>query len=335
MRGGMTRSSPPLRRRALAGMALCGIWPGLARATEASFPRRPLTLVVPFAPGGSTDALGRAVAERLGVALGQTVLVDNRPGAGTALAAEFVARAVPDGHTLLLASTSTMVINPLLNPRLRYDAEHSFSGVSMLAEAPMVMLVPGHAPARTLREWVDATRATPGRLNFGSAGHGSSLHLVAELFAAQTGLQLVHVPFSGSQAALNALVGGDIHLYFDLLPSARPMLDAGRVRALAVTHAHRLAALPQVPTMAEAGVAGCEASAQFALVAPSATPASVIERLHAETVRVLSEPALLARFASLAMPLSASKPAEVHSRFSRERQRWAQLIHSRGIRVDS
>lgn len=313
-----------------AATAIAGPLPGFAQA----FPTRHLTLVVPFAPGGSTDLLGRAVAERLGRDLGQAVVVENKPGAGTGLAAEQVARAAPDGHTLLVATTSTLVLNPLLMQNLRYDAERDFAGVSMLAVAPMVMVVSAASPLRSVKDFVESAKSQPGRLNYGSAGTGSSLHMAGELFKAMAGIDIVHVPYKGSQPALSALLGGEIQVFFDLIPTSKPLIAANRLRALAVTSRARAEALPDVPTLEEAGFAGYDASPRFALVAPRATPSAVVDRLNAAVARALGDPELRQRFGALAMELTASAPAEVNGFFARERERWGALIRARGIRLD-
>ncbi len=303
-------------------------------AQSQAFPSRPMTLVVPFAPGGSTDLLGRAVAERLGKDLGQPVIVENKPGAGTALAAEHVARAAPDGHTMLLATTSTLVLNPLLMTNLRYDAERDFASVSMLAAAPMVMVVNADSPAKSVKDFVELAKAQPGKLNFGSAGTGSSLHMAGELFKAMANIDVVHVPYKGSQAALAALLAGDIQVFFDLIPTSKPLVEAGRLRALAVTSQQRAHAMPDVPTLEEAGFAGYEASPRFALVVPRATPPAVIDRLHTEVSRALGDPALKQQFGAMAMELTASKPQEVSAFFAAERSRWGELIKAKGIRLE-
>jgi len=323
----------PFRPFAFLIAALCALVPGQAAQAQA-FPSRNLVLVVPFAPGGSTDLLGRAVAERLAKGLGKPVVVENKPGAGTAVAAEQVARAAPDGHTLLLATTSTLVLNPVLMANLRYDAERDFAGVSMLASAPMVMVVNASSPAASVQEFVALARREPGKLNFGSAGTGSSLHMAGELFKAMANVDIVHVPYKGSQPALAALLAGEVQTFFDLIPTSKPLVAAGRLRALAVTSARRAQAMPEVPTLAELGYPEYEASPRFALVVPGATPRAIVERLHAEAAGALADAELRQRFSALAMELGASAPDAVAAYFQAERARWGALVKAKGIRLD-
>lgn len=319
------------RRTALMGIA--SAWPCLSRAAP-TFPQRAITLLVPFAPGGSTDLLGRAIASALSASLGMPVVVENRPGGGTTVAAKRLVRAAPDGHTLLLASTSTMVIHPLLNPSPGFDVDHDFAGISMLALAPMVLVSRARSQFNSAMDLVKVAQLKPGQLNFASPGYGTSLHLAAELFAATAGLQLVHVPYRGSQQALQALLADEVQFYFDLIPSAKPLIDAGQLNALAVTHRQRASALPNVPTLFEQGWRDFDASARFALVAPAGTPVSTVELVNQAVAKALADASLKTRFANQGMELVASPPQAVLAQFAKDRTEWAPLVRDRQIRID-
>lgn len=321
-----------MQRRA-ALISLAGVWPLWGRATSA-FPQRSINLLVPFAAGGTTDLLGRTVAAALSATLGVPVVVENRPGGGTTVAAQRLARAPADGHTLLLASTSTMVIHPLLNPNPGFDVNQDFAGISMLALAPMVLVSRARSQFRSTMDLVKAARAKPGQLNFASPGYGTSLHLAAELFAANAGLQLVHVPYRGSQQALQALLADEVQFYFDLIPSAKPLIDAGQLNALAVTHSQRALALPNVPTLDEQGWRDFDASARFALVAPASTPPSTVEVLNQAVSKALADAPLKTRFANQGLELAASSSQAVLAQFAKDRAEWAPLVRDRHIRLD-
>lgn len=303
-------------------------------ATAQDFPSHAVTLVVPFAAGGSTDILGRSLADSLGRALGKPVLVENIAGAGTAVAAAKVAKAQPDGYTLLLASTSTLVFNPLLNPGIQYDPERDFAGVSLIASAPVVMVVNAASPAKNLEDFIKLARSSPGKLNFGSAGHGSSLHLAAELFLSMMGVDMVHIPYKGSPQALSALMSNEVQLYFDLIPTSKPLLDGGQLRALAVASEQRITVLPDIPTFKERGFGEFDVSPQFALVAPTGTPSAIVARVNVEVHRALGSSELRRRLESLGMELSPSSPDAVHGYFLNERKRWELLVKKRGIQLD-
>lgn len=305
-----------------------------ADPTPAPFPARRISLVVPFAPGGSTDLLGRLLAEGMSRQLGVPVVVDNRPGAGTAVAAEFVARSAPDGYTLLLGSSSTFVFNPLINPRLRYDPDLDFTGVTLLASAPMVLLIPAANRSESFSAWLQRLRAHPGQFNFGSPGRGSSLHLAFEEFMAAAGLRMTHIPYRGSQPALNALASGEIDAYVDLVPTAKAAVDGGLVRALGLFGSKRSAAMPAVPTIAELGGPKLEVSPLFALVAPSATPKAIVQKLYLVAHQVLDGSDVGDRLRLLSFEIERSQPEQVIPRFKADRLRWEQVIRERAIAVE-
>ncbi len=321
-----------LRSLTFTVMAAVCLLASIAQAQN--FPTKPLKLVVPYAPGGVTDQLARAVAERLGQALGQSVVVENKPGANTIIGAEAVARATPDGYTLFMGSSASLAVNALLYQKLPYDPKRDFAGVTLLAQTSLVMEVPSSVPANTVKEFVDLAKAKPGSMNFASVGNGNPLHLAGELFNSMAGVQIVHVPYNGSAPALTALLGGQVQLMYDAILTSQPHIKAGKLRALATTGAKRISILPDVPTIAESGYPGYEAGIWFALVVPNATPAAIVQRLNAEATKILRQPEMKARFDGLALELIPSTPEEVLQFADREQARWARLIREKNIRLE-
>ena len=326
--------TPCLHRLARLALGLVCLAGTASAALAQAFPSRPLKLVVPYAAGGSTDQLARAIAEPLGRALGQPVVVENKPGGNTIIGADAVAKAAPDGHTLFMGSSASLAVNPLLYSRLPYNPRTDFAGVSMLAASPLVMVVPAELPATTLKGFVDLAKAKPGALNFASVGNGNPLHLAGELFKVATGIEMTHVPYNGSAPALTALLGNQVQVMFDVVLTSNPHIQSGKLRALALTGTKRLALLPGVPTVAESGYPGYEAGIWFAMVVPKATPDAVVARLNAEVVKVLRLPEMKARFDNLALELIPSTPDAVASYALREQARWARLIREKGIRLE-
>lgn len=302
--------------------------------SHAAYPNRRITLVVPFAPGGTTDLLGRLLADQLAREMNVPVSVENRPGAGTAVAAEQMARTAPDGYTLLLGSSSTFVFNPLVTPGLRYDPDRDFTGITMLASAPMVLLVPGTARPLAWPAWLQRALDRPGQLNFGSPGRGSSLHLAFESLVAATGIRMAHIPYRGSQPALNALTSGEIDAYVDLVPTAKAAVDSGLVRALAVLGPQRSSAMPGVPTLVEQGGPSMDVAPWFALVGPAGLPSVIVQRLNAAVHKALGQDETRQRLALLSFELQFSAAASVMPRFREDRLRWEKLIQQRGISVE-
>jgi tripartite-type tricarboxylate transporter receptor subunit TctC len=280
-----------MRRRvavALLAAGALGLVP-LAHA-QSGYPGKPVRLVVPFPAGGTTDILARAVAQKLSEAWGQSVVVDNRPGAGGNIGSELVARAAPDGYTLLMGTVGTHAINASLYSKMPYDHVKDFAPVILVAGVPNVLVVNPSVPVNSVPELIAYLKANPGKVNFASSGSGTSIHLSGELFKVMTGVQMTHVPYKGSAPALTDLVGGQVQLMFDNLPSSLAFIKAGKLRALAVTSAARAAALPDVPTIAESGVPGFEASSWVGVLAPTGTPPDVIARINAEVGMWLASP---------------------------------------------
>ena len=323
----------PLRRVGAPILALA-----LALATSGAsaqtYPSKPLKLVVPYAAGGSTDQLARAIAEPLGRALGQPVVVENKPGGNTIIGADAVAKAAADGHTLFMGSSASLAVNPLLYSRLPYNPKADFAGISMLASSPLVMVVPAELPVTTVKGFVELAKAKPGTLNYASVGNGNPLHLAGELFKVATGIEMTHVPYNGSAPALTAVLGNQVQTMFDVVLTSNPHIKSGKLRALGLTGSQRLALLPGVPTIAESGYPGYEAGIWFAMVVPKATPAAIVARLNTEVGKILKQPEMKARFDGLALELIPSTPDEVAQFTLREQARWARLIREKGIRLE-
>lgn len=324
------------RRRWLAALAaVCA--PGALRA-QASWPSKPVRIVVPFAAGGTTDILARALAPELGRVFGQTFIVDNKPGAGGNVGAAEVAKSPPDGHTLLMGTVGTHGINQSLYPKLPYDPIKDFAPITLVAAVPNVLVLnPARAESAgiaTVADLIRHARANPGKLNMASSGNGTSIHLSGELFKTMTGTYMVHFPYRGSGPALLDLVGGTMDLMFDNLPSSMPHIKAGKLKAIAVTSSQRSAALPDVPTIAEAGVKGYEASSWFGLLAPAGTPPDVVSRLQQESAKALASAALKERLLSQGAIPSGITPAEFARMIDAETRKWAAVVKASGAKVD-
>jgi tripartite-type tricarboxylate transporter receptor subunit TctC len=315
-------------------------WPWIAHA-QGTWPGRPVRIVVPFAAGGTTDILARALAPELQRAFGQPFVVDNKPGAGGNTGAAEVAKAAPDGLTLLMGTVGTHAINPALYPRLPYDHIKDFVPVSLVAGVPNVVVMnPASAQkygVNSIADLMRAARANPGKLNVASSGNGTSIHLSAELYKSMTGTFMLHLPYRGSGPALIDLMAGNVDLMFDNLPSALPHIKSGRLKALAVTSGSRSAVLPEVPTVSEAGGAllrNYEASSWFGLLAPAGTPVEVVNRLQAETAKALATPALKERLLSQGAIPSGITSAEFARFIDAETKKWAQVVKASGAKVD-
>ena len=298
----------------------------------AQYPNRAVRIVAPFAPGGLADVLSRAVAERLQKQLGQPVVVENRPGAGGNIGADVVARSDPDGHTLLMSSAGILTINQFLYATMPFDPASAFAPVSVVADMPMLLVVRRDLQARNVREFMDLARSTPGGLFFGSPGHGTTGHLGMELFMHAARVKLQHVPYKSAAEAVQAAIGGQTHAMFDNPPTVMAQIKAGGLRALGVAAKSRIAQLPDVPTISEAGLPGFEASSWFGLVAPARTPRPVVERLATETAKALQDPEMQARFSALGARLVGNTPEEFARRIAEERPRWGEVIKSAGIK---
>lgn len=301
-------------------------------AMAAGYPERTVTIVVPYAPGGATDAGARLVAQALQKQSGISFIVENVPGAGTTVGAAKVARAAADGYTLLWGGLSSNVMAPQIYAKLPFDAASAFEPVSMIATQPYMLVTQANSPFRNVADLVARARAEPGKLNFGSPGEGSSPHLTTELFLAESRITALHIPYKGAAPSLAALIAGDTSFMFDTLTAPMPMIAAGRLKALAVTSSRRLPELPDVPTLQESGLAGFDAYTWFALFAPRGTPADVVNTLNRMVTEQLRDPALRAQMAKSYFTTAASTPAALGNTVKAETAKWAAIIKAKNIR---
>jgi tripartite-type tricarboxylate transporter receptor subunit TctC len=301
-----------------------------AAAAAQAYPTRPVRLIVPFAPGGGNDIAGRILAEALTPALGQTVIVENRAGAGGTLGVDLAAKATPDGYTMLMANIA-LAFNVALYKKLPFDVLRDFAPVSLLIEQPNILVVHPSLAAQTLKDFVALARAQPGKLTYGSAGLGSGTHLAMELLLLTNKLELVHVPYKGTGPALVAVVSNEVSTFLSTFASALPHVKAGRLRTFGVTTARRAPALPDAPTLAEAGMPGYEYSTWYGLVVPTGTPRGAIDKLHAATVSVLNSPELKQRYASQGMEPTPSTPAALSAKLKSEIEKWGKVVRAAKI----
>ena len=304
-----------------------------AAAQTKEFPTRPVRLVVPVPPGGSVDVMARIVSPKWSEVLGQNVIIDYRPGANTIVGSEQVARAAPDGYTLLI-NTLPFVVNPWIYPKMPYDTERDFAPVTLLGSSPFVLVVHPSVPAKSVKELIALAKAYPGKLNYASSGSGSNLHVAAELFKNLTGTNIVHVPYSGGGPALVAILNGEAGLSFLSLVAVTGHIASGRMRALGVTSAKRSKVMPQLPTIAEQGVAGYDFGAWYGIYAPAATPAPIVKTLNDTITRALRDPSLADRFDKEGAELAASSPEGLAKHLKAELALWAKVVKSAGLRVD-
>lgn len=320
-----------LYSKALESLAIALIFTTTGAYAQ-SFPSKPLRLVAPFSTGGALDLIARSVGQKLSDGLGRPVIVDNKAGASGAIGSEFVARAAPDGYTLLLGATTTHGINPALNPRLSYDPVKDFTPISLVATIPHVLVVHPDVPAKSLQEFVRLAKSRPG-MTFGSAGHGSPHHLAGEMLKAMAQIDLNHVPYKGSGPAMIDLMGGQIQLMSVELTAAAPYIKDGRMRPLAIATAKPVPGV-DLPTVTEAGYPGFEVTAWYAVFGPAGIPTPIVSRLHAEIVKGLAEPDLQERFRSLGATPVGSTPAELAVHVRAELARWTKVIKAGKITVE-
>ncbi len=325
---------PTTRRHWLqtTGAGLAALQLGAAHAADA-WPARPIRLVIPYPPGGPTDLLGRIVAVRLGERLGQPFIVDNRPGASGMIGADAVAKAAGDGYTLL-ANASIHVINPSLYAKPRYDAIADFAPIANLADVPLVLVVNPQLPVKTVRELIALAKSGRTQLNFASSGNAAAPHLAGEAFKIAAGIEMQHVPYKGSPPALTDLVGGQVQLMFDSLPSSLPFIRSGALRAIAVTTERRTPALPNVPTVAESGLPGFNISTWYGLWAPAATPPDLVHRLSREIAAIVQMPDVREQFANLGAEPVGNTPEEFLAFNKAELTKWSRIVKQSGAKVD-
>nr|WP_060984876.1 tripartite tricarboxylate transporter substrate binding protein [uncultured Acidovorax sp.] len=307
--------------------------PALAQ-TDAAWPAKPIKWVVPFPPGGAMDVIARTLGEKAARELGQAVVVENRPGAGGNIGADYVAKQPADGYTIMITSIG-MATNRALYSKLNYDPVKDFAPISLLAVVPNVLVVnAAHTSYRSVKDLIARASKDPGKLTYASAGNGTSIHLAGEVFASMTGVQMTHIPYKGSGPAVTDMLGGQVDLMFDSITSARPHIQSGKLRALAVTTARRSPALPDVPTVAEAGVPGYEVSPWFAVFARAGTPPEVIARLNKVLNDAMRQPDTLRKLEGVGAEPIGSTPLELATHLNRELDRWGKLIQQRNIRAD-
>jgi tripartite-type tricarboxylate transporter receptor subunit TctC len=334
IRGKEERMKAAVRNAAFAVAAMAALALSTATHSQTTFPNKPVRIVVPFPAGGTTDILARAAAQKLSETWAQPVIVDNRPGAGGNIGAELVAKAPPDGYTLLMGTVGTHAINSSLYPKMPYDHVKDFVPVILVAGVPNALVVHPSLPVNSVQELIAYAKANPGKLNFASSGSGTSIHLSGELFKVMTGVQMAHIPYKGSAPAVTDLVGGQVQLMFDNLPSSLPFIKAGKLRALAVTSAARSPALPDVPTIAESGVPGFEASSWFGLLAPAGTPRDVVAKINADTAKWLASPDAKEKLAAQGAAAAGGSPEDFAKHIQAETAKWARVVKESGAKVE-
>ena len=326
--------TPPRRLAALAGLLLALGAGAQAQTSAAAYPNKPIRLVVPFTPGGSTDILARAIGQELGKAWGQSVVIDNVAGAGGGIGADKVAKAPADGYTLLMGHIGTLAVNPSLYPKLPYNPVTDFAPVAWVARVPNVLVVHPGVPAKTTQELVALGKSRPGQLNYGSGGNGSAANLATEYFKLQTGTSLLHIPYRGTVPATTDLLGGQIQVLFTGAPALLGHIKSGQLRALAVSSPQRLEALPDVPTVAEAGYPGFEADQWYGVVAPAGTPPEIVRKLNAQINLALASAEMKARLSSEGATATPTTPEAFGQHIVRELARWKPVISSGRVKAD-
>ncbi|HQS20338.1 MULTISPECIES: tripartite tricarboxylate transporter substrate binding protein [unclassified Acidovorax] len=323
------------KRNLLALLALAGL--GItahAQAAAADWPNKPIRWVVPFPPGGAMDAIARTLGEKAAKSLGQPFVIENKPGAGGNIGADFVAKQPGDGDTMMITSIG-MATNKPLYGKLNYDPVKDFAPVSLLAVVPNVLVTNATQPdVKTARDVIAAARKAPGKLTYASAGNGTSIHLAGEVFTSLAQVEMLHIPYKGSGPAVSDLLGGQVNYMFDSITSARPHIESGKLRALGVTTAKRSSTLPNVPTLAETGVPGYEVSPWFAVFMPASTPKAIVGKLNKALLDAMKDPEVVKRFESIGAEPVGSTPDELAKHLARESDRWTKLITERGIKLD-
>ncbi len=317
--------------RIVAGLAAILL---TAAAFAQSYPTKPIRLIVPFAAGGGNDNVARLVGKSLSDSLGQQMVIDNRPGAGGVLGAELAAKSPPDGYTLFLGGVGSHAINPNLHERLPYDPVRDFAPVILLASAPLILVLHPSVPADSIREFIALARAKPGQLDYASNGNGSSSHLAAVMFEAMAGVAMVHVPYKGLSPALTDLLSGRVQLMFSSVVAILPHIKAGKLRSLAVTGSKRLSSMPELPTVAESGLIGYEASSWYGVLAPAGTPKEIIARLNAETVKALEQPEVRNSLLAEGAEPIGGPPEKFAAHIKSENERLGKLIRDAKIRLE-
>lgn len=332
-----TETAGTLRLGMVAGcLAIASLAPNgaLAQDAAADFPRKPVRIIVPAAPGGGADIIARLIGQQLGKSLGQTFLVDNRPGAANIVGTEVVAKAQPDGYTLIVNTAGPMSINPLIYAKLPYDAMKDFAPVSNVADTAFVLVVHPSLPAKSVAGLIALAKAKPGQLAYASWGRGSANHLGTELFMMMSQVKLLHVPYKGSGAAMPDVIAGNVPIFFDTIASAVPQIRAGRLRPLGVSSLKRSPAIPDVPTIAESGLDGFDAGSWFGFFAPAKTPREIVTKLHGEIIKALKLPEVQERLATLGLDPVGNTPAQFDEQIRRDLAKWSKVVKAAGIQPE-
>jgi tripartite-type tricarboxylate transporter receptor subunit TctC len=332
----MPSSAPMVRqlRHILAALVACHLAVAAGNAAAQTYPSKPLRLVVPFPAGGATDVLARVISQYAADKLGQAIVIDNKPGAGGTIGSDLVAKAEPDGYTLLIATGSTHSIGPVINPRIPYNVERDFAPVIDIAKTTAVMVVPVSLPAKNLSEFIALAKANPGKLNFGSSGNGTVSHLAGELFKAQAGVFITHIPYRGTGLVFNDMVSGQVHMLMDNFITSQPQIKAGRLRAIGVTSLERLPFMPEVPTLHEQGLKNFEVSNWFGIYTPHGTPADIVARVNTAYNQALHDPELRKRLATLGAVPTGGTPQQMAAIVAADTLKWRRLITERHLVVD-
>jgi len=314
-------------------LVLTGLLVGESSIAQ-TYPAKPVRLVVPFPAGGATDILARTIGQKASEKLGQSVVIDNRPGAGGTIGSDHVAKSLPDGYTLLIATGSTHSIGPIINPKIPYNVERDFVPVVYVANTSSVLVVPGTLPVKNLAEFIALAKAKPGQLNFGSSGNGTNSHLSGELFKAQAKVFLTHIPYRGTGLVFNDMMSGQVHMLMDNYVTAQSNIKEGKLRVLGVTSPQRLPFLPDVPTLDEQGLKGFDVSNWFGIYAPRGTPTEIVLKVNAAFNQALQEPDMQKRLATLGATPTGSTPEQMGAMVAADTAKWTKLIRERKLVVD-
>ena len=317
-----------------AGVVLAALVLAPVTLRAQSYPSKPIRLIIPFPPGGSTDILGRSLAQKLSEAWGQQVLVDNRGGAGGTIGADLAAKAPADGYTLLMGHIGTLAVNVALYPKLSYDPVRDFAPVSMVALVPNVLVVHPALPVKNVTELIAYAKANPGKLNYSSGGNGSAAHLAVEYFKLQTKTEIVHVPYKGTGPSVTDLIAGQVSMTMTGAPAVMPHVQSGRIRALGVSSPQRIPALAQIPSVAEAGVPGFDATQWYGVVAPAGTPKEVVAKLNAEIRKIMQSKEMLDRLNTEGAIAAAGTPEQFGAYIKNEIMRWGVVVKAAGMKAD-
>lgn len=317
---------------AIATAALCAAQPAFSQSAS-TYPNKPIHIIVTFTSGGAPDILGRLIGDKLSAAWGQSVIVENKPGAGGNIGADYVAKSAPDGYNIVVGTVGTHAINGALYQNMPYDMTRDFAPVTLLASTPNMLVVNNNVPAKNLKEFIDLGKKE-GKMTFASSGSGTSIHVSGELFKTMTGIDMQHIPYKGRASAIPDLLGGRVTMMFDNMPSSLPLVREGKLRALGVTSAKRSPAAPDIPTIAESGLPGFEAVSWFALFAPANTPRPIVDKLQAEVSKILKMPDVSKKLMDLGLEPSGSTPDELAAYQKTEIAKWSKVVKDSGAKVE-